>query len=392
MIRHWRGHNNEAFIGADMPGSSEVGVGMIGYAFMGKAHSLGYRDVTAIAADGVPRPRLVALYGRNGDRLEEARRRLGWERGVTDWQELIADPAIQLIDNSGPNALHVEPTIAAVRAGKHVFCEKPLGPTADTAFAMWQAAAQAGVKHMCAFNYRFFPALQLARQIIQSGEIGDVYHYRSQFLVSSSLGDGRRKSWRDDKDAAGAGALGDLAAHHLDLSRFLLASDPRSVQATTRVKVASDADGAAIETDDQFAALLDFDNGALGVVEASRVAGGHLVTSRIEVDGSKGSIAFSLQTLNELKVAGRDHAFRTIPVLREDDPLRANWFPPGHPLGWVDTFSHEAVHILGAIAGLHEVEPIGASFRDGYYCSEIIDAAVKAAQTGQKIDIRYRSL
>ncbi|RUW32856.1 Gfo/Idh/MocA family protein [Mesorhizobium sp.] len=375
-----------------MAGSDHIGIGMIGYAFMGKSHTLGYRDVPLIAPEGVPRPRLVSIYGRDAQKLETARGQLGWEQGVTDWREIVSDDRIQLLDNSGPNALHVEPTIAAARAGKHVFCEKPLGPTANDAFAMWDAAHRAGVKHMCAYNYRFFPALQLARQIIQSGEIGEIQHYRSQFLVSSSLGEKRQKSWRDDIQAAGAGALGDLGAHHIDVSRFLMGADPVSVQAVTRIKVGSADDGTRIETDDQFAALFDYDNGALGVVEASRVAGGHLVTSRIEVDGSKGSIAFSMQRLNELRVAGADKAFRTIPVIRNSDPYQSSWFPPGHPLGWVDTFSHEAVHILGAIAGLHDVEPIGATFRDGYYCSEIIDAAIRAASLGQRVGISYRRL
>ncbi|WP_244557232.1 Gfo/Idh/MocA family protein [Agrobacterium tumefaciens] len=368
----------------------EIGIGMIGYAFMGKAHTLGYRDVAAISADDVPRPRLVSIYGRNAEQLELARDRLGWEKAVTDWQEIIDDPAITLVDNAGPNALHVEPTIAAMQAGKHVYCEKPLGPSAEDAFRMWDVARRTGVKHMCAFNYRFFPALQLARQIIQSGEIGEVYHYRSQFLVSSSLGERRQKGWRDDKQSAGSGALGDLGAHHIDLSRFLLASDPSAVQASLKVRVSEAADGSKIETDDQFGALMDYDNGALGIIEASRVAGGHLVTSRVEIDGTKGSIAFSMQQLNELRVAGQDKAFKSIPVIRKDDPYQADWFPPGHPLGWVDTFSHEAKHILGAIAGLHDVDPIGATFKDGYYCSEIIDTAIRAAQLGQRQKIVYR--
>jgi len=369
-----------------------VGVGMLGYAFMGKAHTLGYRDVEAISSPEVPRPHLVSIYGRNAENVEAARERLGWEKAVTDWRAIIEDPEISLVDNCGPNALHVEPTIAAMRAGKHVYCEKPLGPTADGAFEMWRVAVETGVVHMCAYNYRFFPATQLARQIIQSGEIGEIYHYRSQFLVSSSLGEVRKKGWRDDQGAAGAGALGDLGAHHIDLSRFLLGSDPKAIQARVKIKVGRASDGTRIETDDQFGALMDYENGALGVLEASRVAGGHLVTSRVEVDGSKGSIAFSMQRLNELRVAGKDKAFRTIPVLREADPGRAEWFPPGHPLGWVDTFSHEARHILGAVGGVNEVAPIGATFKDGYYCSEVIDSALRAAESGQRCDIVYRTL
>ncbi len=369
-----------------------IGIGMIGYAFMGKSHSLGYRDVSVIAPPEVPRPRLVAIYGRDAKRLEEARDRFGWERATTDWHTIIDDPTITLVDNSGPNNLHVEPTIAAARAGKHVYSEKPLAPTAADSLRLWREAEAARVKHMCAFNYRFFPAMQLARQLIQSGELGTIYHYRSNFLVSSALDEQRERGWRDDAAAAGAGALGDLGSHHIDAARFLLGSDPVRASGLARVAVAHDAAGKAIDTDDLFAAILEFGNGAIGVLEASRVAGGHLVTSRIEVDGSKGSLQFSMQNLNELRVAGPDRAFRTIPAIRAGDPYQSNWFPAGHPLGWVDTFSHEALHILGAIAGLHEVAPIGATFKDGYYCSEIVEAILASSRQRQAVDIAYQPL
>ena len=315
---------------------------MIGYAFMGKAHSIGYRDVPVIAPEGVPLPRLVAIYGRDGERREEARRRYGWQRAVGDWREIIADPTIALVDNAGPNDLHVEPTIAAAKAGKHVYCEKPLAPTAEAAHRMWQAVEAAGVRNMCAFNYRFFPALQLARRMIGEGELGEILHYRSNFLLASGAGGIRLRGWRDEKAAAGAGALGDLGSHHIDLARFLLGADPVRASGFTRIVVERDARGSPIETDDLFAAMLQFDQGAIGVLEASRVAGGHLVTSRIEVDGTKGSLQFSLQNLNELRVSGSDRAFRALTVLRDGDPYQRNWFPPGHPLGWADTFSHEA--------------------------------------------------
>ena len=374
-----------------MPKEKTIGVGLVGYAFMGKSHSLGYRDLSAIAPANVPRPRLIAICGRDASRVEEARQRFGWERATTDWQTIIDDPEITLVDNSGPNHLHVEPTIAAARAGKHLYSEKPLGPTAVESLKMWREAETAGVKHMCAFNYRFFPALQLARQLIQSGELGTIYHYRSNFLVSSALDEGRERGWRDVAQTAGAGALGDLGSHHIDVARFLLGSDPVRVSGLSRVVVAQDSAGAPVDTDDLFAAILEFGNGAVGVLEASRVAGGHLVTSRIEVDGSKGSLQFSMQNLNELRVSGSDGAFRTIPVIRRNDPYQDNWFPPGHPLGWVDTFSHEAMHILGAVAGLHEVAPIGATFKDGYYCAEIVDAILRSSKTRSAVDIQYHS-
>jgi predicted dehydrogenase len=370
--------------------AATIGIGLIGYAFMGKAHSVGYRDVSVIAPPEVPRPRLVAIYGRDRDKLREARVRYGWERATTDWQDLVTDPDIRLVDNSGPNRLHVEPTLAAIARGKHVYVEKPLAPDAGDSFRLWQAAAQASVKHMCAFNYRFFPALQLARQIVQSGELGEIHSYRSNFLLSPAADATRTKSWRDDK--AAAGALGDLGSHHIDAARFLLGADPKRAIGVMRTVSASDATGAAIENDDMFSAILEFDNGAVGMLEASRVAGGHLVTSRIEVDGAKGSLQFSMQSLNQLQVSGADKIARTITVTGPDHPYQQNWFPPGHPFGWVDSFSHEAMHILGAIGGVHDVAPIGATFRDGYYCAEIVDAIATAARERCSVDITYRSL
>lgn len=369
-----------------------IGIGMIGHAFMGKTHSIGYRDVSVIGPVDVPRPRLVCVCETDSARLKDAQFRFGWERGTDDWRALIADPEIDLIDNVAPNNVHVEPMIAAAKAGKHLYCEKPLAPTAEQTFEMWKAADQAGVIHMCAFNYRFFPALQLARRMIQSGDLGEIYHYRSNFLLSSSLFAVRKKTWRDDPKAAGAGALGDLGSHHIDVSRFLLDANPVRAIGLTRIAIGEAEGKARIGTDDMFAALLEYGNGAVGVLEASRVAGGNLVTSRIEIDGSKGSIRFSMQRLNELEVAGADRSFRTISVIREGDPYQEVWFPAGHPLGWVDTISHEAVHVLGAVAGLHEVAPIGATFKDGYYCAEIVDAVLRSSQERRAIDITYRAL
>jgi predicted dehydrogenase len=245
---------------------------------------------------------------------------------------------------------------------------------------------------MCAFNYRFFPALRKAQEIIAAGDLGEIHHYRAQFLLSGALSESRQRTWRDDRATAGSGALGDLGSHHIDLSRYLLEADPARVSGLTRVVVPTVSSGQAIETDDLYAALIEYSNGAVGVLEASRVAGGHLVTSRVEVDGSKGSLQFSMQELNTLRVAGRDHAFKAYHVIDNGDPYQANWFPAGHPLGWVDTFSHEAVHILGAIAGVHDVAPHGATFADGYRCAEAIEAIIRSAAEGRATDVAYRGL
>ena len=193
---------------------------MLGYAFMGKAHSNAYRKIAYMTWPPPLLPRLVAVSGRTEEAVAEAARRFGFESYTTDWHELVASDEIELFDNSGPNNLHAEPTIAAAEAGKHVVCEKPLARTADESHEVWQRVAAAGVKHMCAFNYRFVPAARLAREMLEAGELGDIYHFRGRYL--QEWGDIDDQVWRSDRDAAGSGALGDLGAHVIDLARYLV--------------------------------------------------------------------------------------------------------------------------------------------------------------------------
>jgi predicted dehydrogenase len=188
--------------GAEIP---EIGVGMLGYAFMGKAHANAYKTLPYMAWPPPLRPRLVSIAGRDEAAVSEAARRFGFERAVTDWHELVADPAVQLLDNSGPNNLHVEPTVAAAEAGKHVFCEKPLGRNAEESYDLWQRVERSGVKHMTAFNYRFVPAVRLARQLIEAGELGELHHFRGRYL--QDWGTTTADAWRFRRDEAGSGAL-----------------------------------------------------------------------------------------------------------------------------------------------------------------------------------------
>jgi predicted dehydrogenase len=213
---------------ADVP---EIGVGMLGYAFMGKAHANGYRTVSYMAWPPPLRPRLVSIAGRDEAAVSEAAQRFGFERSVTDWRDLVSDPEVQLFDNGGPNSLHAGPTIAAAEAGKHVFCEKPLGRTADESYEMWQRVTATGVRHMTAFNYRFVPAVRLARQMLEAGELGDVLHFRGRYL--QEWGTTTADAWRFHKEEAGSGALGDLGAHVIDLARYLV-GEIAAVSATTR--------------------------------------------------------------------------------------------------------------------------------------------------------------
>src|SRR5690349_18095520 len=225
---------------------------MLGYAFMGKAHANGYRKLAYMTWPPPLRPRLVAIAGRDEAAVSEAATRYGFERAVTDWRDLVADPDVELLDNGGPNSLHAEPTIAAARAGKHVICEKPLGRTADEAFEIWRETAAAGVVHMCAFNYRFVPAVRLARELVEAGELGDLRHFRARYL--QDWGDTDADVWRFDASQAGSGALGDLGAHAVDLARYLV-GEVRSVQGLVRTFQPGR------EVDDAVEAVVEFEGG-----------------------------------------------------------------------------------------------------------------------------------
>jgi predicted dehydrogenase len=312
--------------------------------------------------------------------VDEAARELGWAEAVTDWRGQVADERIGLFDNGGPNALHAEPTIAAVRNGKHVLCEKPLGRTAEEAHALWAEAERAGVVHMCGFNYRFVPAVRLARELLEAGELGELFHFRARYL--QSWGIDAPPSWRFEREAAGSGALGDLGAHIVDLARYLV-GEPAAVTAVVRTFVEGH------EVDDAFAATVEFENGVVGTLEASRLARGRINSNAFEVNGARGSIAFDVERLNELLVSD-ERWFRRVLVTEPEHPFMGFWWPPGHIVGWGDTFTHEIHHLLSAIAGEGAVAPHGATFEDGYRCAEICDAIVRSAESGRREEIAYR--
>jgi predicted dehydrogenase len=366
----------------------EIGIGMLGYAFMGKAHSNAYKTLPYMAWPPPYVPKLVAIAGRNEEAVSEAAQRYGFEGYVTDWHDLVADDRIQVFDNSGPNNLHTEPSIAAAEAGKHVICEKPLGRDADESYEAWQRVEAAGVKHMCAFNYRFVPAVRLARQMIEAGDLGEIFHFRGRYLQEWGTVDD--EVWRFEKAAAGSGALGDLGAHVIDLARYLV-GEIGSVAATT----ATFKPGR--EVDDAFESVVAFDGGAVGTIEASRFATGRKNALSWEINGSEGSIAFDLERLNELQVhlAGSTPAesaqgFRTVLVSEADHPFWEWWWPHGHIIGWEHSFVHELHHLLSAIRDDSGVAPHGATFEDGYRCAEVCDAILRSTETGAREEVSYR--
>ena len=361
---------------------------MLGYAFMGKAHSNAYRKIAYMTWPPPLVPRLVSIAGRTEERSAEAARRYGFEGYVTDWRELVGNEEIQLFDNSGPNDLHAEPTIAAAEAGKHVVCEKPLARTAEESYEVWQRVAATGVKHMCAFNYRFVPAVRLAREILEGGELGEIYHFRGRYL--QEWGDIDDEVWRFDKSAAGSGALGDLGAHVIDLARYLVGEIASVSGATRTFKAGRDVD-------DAFESVVEFENGAVGTIEASRFCPGRKNAFAWEINGSKGSIVFDLERLNELQVYLRDstpgaraQGFRSVLVSEADHPFWEHWWPHGHIIGWEHSFVHELHHLLAAIAEDGDIAPHGATFEDGYRAAEVCDAVVRSSESGRREEVAYR--
>jgi predicted dehydrogenase len=359
-----------------------IGVGMLGYAFMGKAHANAYRTLAYMTWPPPLLPRLVSIAGRDEAAVGEAARRYGFERFVTDWRDLVADPEVELFDNGGPNDLHAEPTIAAAEAGKHVVCEKPLGRDAAESYEIWQRVAHAGVVHMCAFNYRFVPAVRLARRMIEAGELGEIHHFRGRYLQEWGTTDA--EAWRFDKAAAGSGALGDLGAHVIDLARYLVGEIDSVAALTATFKPGR-------QVDDAFEAAVGFADGAVGTIEATRFAAGRKNAFTWEINGSKGSLAFDLERLNELLVSEGTSGFRTRLVSEADDPFWEWWWPHGHMLGWEHSFVHELHHVLAAIAGRGGVAPDGATFEDGYRAAEVCDAVLRSAETGRRESVEYRS-
>lgn len=358
-----------------------IGIGMLGYAFMGKAHSNAYKTLSYMTWPPPLMPHLVSIAGRDEAGVSRAARRYGFERYACDWRELVTDSEVELFDNCGPNNLHFEPTIAAAEAGKHVVCEKPLGLDAAESYDLWQRVARTRVVHMCAFNYRFVPAIRLARQMIQDGAIGEIYHFRGSYLQEWGATDDR--AWRFDKTVAGSGALGDLGAHVIDLARYLV-GEIESVSAVT----ATFKPGRTV--DDAFEAAVRFSGGAVGTIEASRFAPGRKNAFSWEINGSAGSLSFDLERLNELQISEGTKGFLTRLVSEVDDPFWEWWWPHGHTLGWEHSFVHELHHLLSAIADDHSVGPDGATLEDGYRAAEVCGAVLGSAENGRREPVQYR--
>jgi predicted dehydrogenase len=386
-----------------------LGVGMVGYAFMGRAHSQAWQAVSR-AFDPPLRPRLAAICGRDGAATRAAADRLGWAAAETDWRALIARDDVQLVDIVAPGNLHAPIAIAALRAGKHVLCEKPLANTLAEAAAMAAAADTAfagGARAMVGFNYRRVPAIALARRLVEQGRIGRLRHVRAVYLQDWLVDPDTPLTWRMQAEQAGSGALGDLGAHIVDLAQFLTGDAITGVSAVsatfTPERPLLDGSGTGpVTVDDAVVFSARFGSGALGSFEATRYAAGRKNGLRIELNGSAGSLAFDLERLNELEFydgddtdAGQTAGFRRILVTEAEHPYLSGWWPPGHILGWEHTFTHQAKDLLTAIAAGAQPEP---SFGDGLAVQRVLDAVQRSAAAdsgwetiGQTAGSRVRS-
>ena len=361
---------------------SSLRVGMIGYQFMGRAHSNAWRQARRFFE--LPRePVLQVVCGRNEEAVSVAADRLGFAEHATDWREVIARDDIDVIDICTPGDSHLPIALAAAKAGKPMLCEKPLANTLDEARQMFEAAEKAGVVHMICHNYRRAPAVALARQLIDRDRIGRIRHYRGSYLQDWIVDPEFPRVWRLEKARAGSGALGDLASHSLDLARFLV-GEITEVSGLLETFVAQrpleDGSGTGpVDVDDAALALLRFENGAIGTVEATRFAPGRKNYNRFEINGSKGSLSFDLERMNELELyeeTGADSGFRTILATDESHPYVSAWWPPGHILGYEHTFVHTVADFVRAVASGEKARP---SFEDGLRNQQLLDAIERSA-------------
>lgn len=319
--------------------------------------------------------------------------RFGWQTTEISWEQLVARDDIDLVDIATSNATHMPIAVAAARAGKHLLCEKPLALNADEARRMLDAAREAGVRHMVAFNYRRVPAIALARQLIQAGKIGRVFHFNAVYYQDWLVDPQFPLNWRQDVREAGSGARGDLAAHIVDLARFLVGEvEAVSGAQETFIKERPYADGSGtgpVTVDDATLFMTRFQNGALGSLMSTRYATGRKNFLRLELFGSEGSLIFNLERLNELEFYSRSDAaaergFRTILVTDRSHPYINAWWPAGHILGWEHTFIHEVYELLGAIARGEAASP---DFYDGLRCQQVLDAAARSAVEGRWVTL-----
>jgi predicted dehydrogenase len=388
-----------------MKSKKQVRVGMVGYRLMGRAHSHAYRDVP-FYFDADSTPVLKAIAGRNEVGVKAAAEKMGWASYETDWRRLIERDDIDLIDIVTPNDTHEEIAIAAAEAGKHVFCEKPLALTLDQSKRMLQAVNKAGVTHMICHNYRFSPAVQFAKKLIEEGRLGKIYHIRATFLQDWLMDPNFPLIWRLQKDVSGGGTLGDLGAHIIDLARFLVGEFSEVVgmmetfikkrplgTMTDNLKgqIESDQFG-EVNVDDATVFMARFNNGALGTFESSRFSKGNRAGNRYEINGEKGSLRWDMENLNNLQVyLGDDEpglqGFRTINCTEEQHPYAGAYWPAGHILGYEHTFVNIVSELMNGISEGNSPQP---NFEDGVKNQAVLEAVEESVKTRSWVEVSQK--
>ena len=381
----------------------KINIGLVGYKFMGKAHSNAFRKV-GMFFDLPVELGMRAICGREESWVKESARKMGWDGYELDWKTLVKREDIDVIDITAPSNTHKEIAMAAAENGKHIFCEKPLALTVGDAREMLATVEKYKVKHQVGFNYRFAPAILLAKKMIDEGKIGQVYHFRGQYLQDYIIDPSFPRVWRLDKSVAGSGSHGDLSAHVIDLARFLV-GEPTKVSGISKTfikerplvlsmqglsaTVDANAPMAPVTVDDATIFLTEFDNGALGVFEATRFAAGYKNAMFFEINGSKGTIRYQLERFNELEYFSREdeegyQGFRTIGVTEPVHPYLEHWWPPGHIIGYEHTFVHEMHSFLDAVINDKKTAP---DFNDGVKCAQVLDAVDLSIEENSWINV-----
>lgn len=383
----------------------KVNVGLVGYLFMGKAHSVGYRDCAFAFPDVKAEPVMKEICGLSGTEAERYGKLYGWERASEGYKHVVEADDIDMVDVSVGNDMHKEIALAAAKNGKHIFCEKPMAMNVAECKEMIKAVEKAGVIAMIDFNYRRIPAVELARIMVEKGMVGTPYHFRAVYLQDWIVDPEFPLVWRLQKDKAGSGSHGDLNAHIIDMARYLC-GEIESVNGLMKTfikkrplpgkemagleKTKGAAEMGEVTVDDATVFLAKFKNGAVGTFEATRFAPGNRNGLHFEINGSEGSIRFNIERLNELEYYSRKdkegfQGWKTILVTEGSHPFIKGWWPAGHIIGWQQTFVHQVYTMMNGIATGKQPTP---SFYDGLKCQAVLEAVEKSAESEQWVKVK----
>lgn len=361
-------------------------IGFIGYGFMGKAHANALARLPMFFPE-TPATNRRIIAGRDRDAVKEAASRFGFEDSTTDWEEVI--PEVDVLYNLTPNHLHAEPSIKAVEKGVHVLCEKPLARNLAEAERMAAAARERSVVAGCGYNYRYLPAIQLIKRIVDEQLLGEIRQFRGQFIQDWQATPEDPWTWRNDAELAGSGQIGDLGSHTIDLARWLVGNITGVIGHLQRDiderPVPGEDEPRPVTTDDAYGAILTFESGTFGVIEGSSIATGHKNSNAIELIGAKGTVRFHSEQLNEIQVKlESNRGFETINVTEDEHPYADAWWPAGHGLGWEHSVIHENREFLRAIETGTEFRP---TFDDGRAVQRVVDAVIESHTAERRINL-----